>query len=457
LNFDAQKSVDPRGGVLSMLWSFGDGSALEGSEVEHSFLVPGTYTITLSATSTMATHGEKKFVVRISEPVARPLSDVSISEVFADPEGDDSDEFIEIFNGTTTSTDLSGCRLQTSEENSFVIPSETRLDPGKFLVFYRLATHLNLANDGGEVDLLTASGTLLDAAIFPKSSSGHSRQRTNTGWLDVSMPTPGRFAVASEVFVPDPPKKVLGTKIKNKVAKKVVVAPVAITFDNTEGLVSGRPVIARGTVTAVPGVLGKQYFYLSSAEGGMQIYQSKKDFPPLEVGDVVEVRGKISIVGGVKRIAVANKFAIDILDTAKGLAPQKLQLDDMSEENAGELVVVAGEITEITGNRVYVDDGRGEIAVYLHASAKIDKKDFKVKQMVKVIGILEQTEKGWRISPRSQADISVTGVADEAPQAVAGEKIATTVGSYNYWVVGGFGVGAVVFILLVRLRSKKSS
>jgi hypothetical protein len=186
----------------------------------------------------------------------------------------------------------------------------------------------------------------------------------------------------------------------------------------------------------------------------MQIYQSKKDFPPLEVGDVVEVHGKISIVGGVKRINIANKFAVDILDTAKGLTPQEVQLDDMGEENTGELVFVVGEITEITGSQLYVDDGRGEIPVYLHASAKIDKKDYKVKQMVKVTGILEQTEKGWRISPRSQTDIVVTGVANEAPKGVAGEKIQEPNFSKKYWITGGIGTVLLGGAMFFKLRKQ---
>jgi hypothetical protein len=126
----------------------------------------------------------------------------------------------------------------------------------------------------------------------------------------------------------------------------------------------------------------------------------------------------------------------------------------MSDENAGELVVVAGEITEITGSQLYVDDGNGEIPVYLHASSNIDKKDFKVKQLVKVTGILEQTEKGWRISPRAQSDMVVTGVAEEALKAVAGEKIMNQDSSKKYWVTGGIGVlllgGALIFTFYKR-------
>ncbi len=455
LHFNATKSVDPRGGTLFMDWDFGDGSKLEGANVEHVFLQSGIYQVQLSATSSVGTVGTKKFVVRIAEPGVLASSGVIISELFVDPSGTDSEEFVEVFNDSTTTADVSGFKLQTSEENSFVIPAETHVAPEQFLVFYRLATHLDLANGGGEVDLVSASGTLVDAAVFPKGDVGKSFSRDGAVWKWASAPSPGRFALASEIIEALPPQKVLGTKIKKTAVKtkKTALPPIAVNFNDTENLVSGRPVIARGIVTAVPGVLGKQYFYLSTSEGGMRIYQSKKDFPPLEVGDVVEVTGKISVVAGVKRINIANRSAVDILDTEKGLEPQEIKLNDLGDENAGELVFVQGEITEITGNHLYVDDGDGEIPVYLHTSAKIDKKDFKMQQLVRVTGILEQIDKGWRISPRTQSDIRVTGVAKDPQQAVAGEKISTGP-KHRYFSTAIIG-GAALAVGAIALNRKR--
>ncbi len=456
LVFDASKSVDPRGGSLFVNWDFGDRSSLDGARVEHAFLQPGTYKVRLSATSSVGTIGVKDFVVRIVAQSRAPLSGVVISELFVDPTGADTEEFVEVFNGTTITTDISDYRLQTSEEDGFVVPPATMLPPQSFLVFYRLATRLDLVNGGGEVNLISASGTLVDAAVFPKAVSGKSFSRQGESWKWAVVPTPGRFALASEIVVEETAQKVLGTKIKATTkpkTKKVALAPVAVDFDDTEDLVSGRPVIARGVVTAVPGALGKQYFYLSTTEGGMQIYQSKKDFPPLEVGDVVEVTGKISVVQGVKRINIPNKSAVDILDTDGGLEPQKIILDDMFEENTGALVVVQGEITEITGSQMYVDDGKGEIAVYVRESTKINKKDFKVGQIVKVFGILEQSEKGWRLSPRTPEDMQVVGTVSDAPKAVAGEKIESS-GSKKYAIVGVLGGAALVTVAFFKFRKR---
>jgi PKD repeat protein len=54
VSFDATDSTDPDGALVSYHWDFGDGSTVEGAEVDHVFAKPGTYRVTLTATDDAA-------------------------------------------------------------------------------------------------------------------------------------------------------------------------------------------------------------------------------------------------------------------------------------------------------------------------------------------------------------------------------------------------------------------
>ena len=135
------------------------------------------------------------------------------------------------------------------------------------------------------------------------------------------------------------------------------------------------------------------------------MYQSKKDFPELVLGDKITVQGKISESAGAKRILLENKEAVDILDTGTEPEVKKSSIKNLKQINPGSLVYAEGEITEIKGTYMYIDDGETEIVVDFKKGAAVDKSVLKEGEMAAVTGVLEQTKDGLHIWPRSQDDI----------------------------------------------------
>ena len=120
----------------------------------------------------------------------------------------------------------------------------------------------------------------------------------------------------------------------------------------------------------MPGVFGDQYFYLTDGSAGIQIYQNKKTFPPLAVGDMAQVYGTISEANGIKRINVKSKDDVDILSIDNFVTSAELNVDEIDESLAGGLVNFQGEITEIKSNFMYVDNGNGEAWFILNKEQK---------------------------------------------------------------------------------------
>ncbi len=50
IDFDANLSFDPDGQIASLVWDFGDGTSASGSQISHSYAVPGIYTVKVTAT-----------------------------------------------------------------------------------------------------------------------------------------------------------------------------------------------------------------------------------------------------------------------------------------------------------------------------------------------------------------------------------------------------------------------
>lgn len=387
LSFDASDSADPRGGLLRIIWNFGDETILTGGKVLHSYATSGVFAVTVLATSTAGTVGEKKISVRIASGLATKNTGVKISEVMVNPEGADSREFIRLYNSSSSTVDLSGWKL-IYKDKEYILPAKTNILPADSLIFFQAVTHFMLENTtGGKIELLTPDEAVANVFSFGKALEGQSFTSTST-------------LVAAQ-------------KIVKKITTKKVLLTMAMSLTEAREAAKDTPVKVRGTVAALPGSFGVQYFYLIDGATGIQVYQYKKLFPAMKVGDVVEVKGVTSVASGIKRIKVSKKEDISVRSVDATSSSTAVTLEELDEELAGALVKITGEVTEIKSNFMYVDDGTTEAVVYFKKGAKIDKKKFQEGELVEVEGVLEQAKSSLQIWPRNQNDIRVIGQSED--------------------------------------------
>jgi len=118
--------------------------------------------------------------------------DLVITEIMANPDGDDEgNEWFEIYNATTTATDLTGLTLIESKEDltgaSQCVMTQMIIEPGAYLVLGGVATEFKpdfvdygygdgldgIANSAGRLALQCGS-TEVDQVIYAETTSGHS-------------------------------------------------------------------------------------------------------------------------------------------------------------------------------------------------------------------------------------------------------------------------------------------
>ncbi|MBT3538939.1 hypothetical protein HN481_02320, partial [Candidatus Parcubacteria bacterium] len=201
-------------------------------------------------------------------------------------------------------------------------------------------------------------------------------------------------------------------------------------------------------------------------------YMYKKDFPKLEIGDRVEINGELSESGGEARVKVKEKKDITKIDHVNIPQSKLVEVSEVGEMMEGWLIQVNGEITELKGSYMYIDDGTEEVKVYFKRGTGIKKDILQEGDIVSVTGLVHQTKSGYQLLPRSQKDIVKTGVAETFVTKVEEEKkdsaadlaekyLTATAGGLTAIFVGLFGkshgdkVGGVFRRVVESVRRKK--
>ena len=358
--------------------------------------------------------------------------DIIINEILPNPKGKDfaaepNGEWIELFNTGDYDINLAGWQiddLKDSGSKPFIIPKNTIIKGESFLVFYYEKTKIALNNNGDEVSLINPDGDLLDFVFYnEKALEGNSFARADDGvWNWTENLTPGKENIISEEKENKKIKENKNLKqnenkrywsddqnVLNSAEGKSKENPMEISITGAKKLLKGIWVKIKGAVSVQPNVLGKKIFYISGS--GIQIYFFKEDFPDLEIGDYISIVGKMSEQSGEKKINIEEKEDIVFIESDKIPVPEIISTGDIDEDIVGSLVSVEGEVVKTSGNVFYIDDGTGEIKIYIRATTGIKKPKMKKGDRVNIVGIASRTFSGFRVLPRFQEDIILGSIA----------------------------------------------
>ena len=397
---------------------------------------------------------------------------IIINEFLPNPAGDDEEgEWIELKNLSSEAINLSGWQLKDNTSRKYILPSST-VAAGGFLIIYRLDSQIALNNSGVEaLSLYTPAEKLIDRVEYVgPAKEDYSYSRTSQGvWRWTSSLTPGQENIfsnqddlaaepAEEEELAGGVKKIATKTIKSSktasASKTTTSGVLAVPLEQVRELELGQKVRVRGTVSVEPGVLGSQVFYLAGS--GVQVYCYKKDFPNLKIGDYLEVTGELSESGGERRVKITGQKDIKILSSGQPLIIKELAGSDIGEETEGYLAQVSGEVIEVKGSNIYLDDGSEEVTIYIKSSTGINLKSLQIVpgEHLTVTGVVSQTKSGYRLLPRYESDIvrgAVEGVSetiDSSQSSISGRE------KYFLAIIAFLSVAAVY--LLWQIKKLKS-
>lgn len=466
--FDSSDSTDPENDPLTFTWNFGDGQTASGAYVSHIYGKEGKFKVVLTVEDVLGATSTAIHYLNITNPDAiknfngagTPL--VVINEILPNPFGSDETEWIELWNAGKTEIDLSSWKLDDDEGGSrpYKIPEGTTIGSGEFLVFKKEKTKLTLNNTYDAVRLLDPDGEVIFETFYDEVPEGAAWAQDEQGvwhWTQILTPGEKNIIKFQEKIESKKASKVSSSKKKTSKTKQTTKF-IETTLLEIREQDLGDGVKVKGYVTAPPGILGSQIFYIADEEScpGIQIYMYKKDFPELKLGDLVEVFGILSESGGERRIKVTEKSHIKVLESHEPRNPISIQLAEVEESLEGCLVQIVGEITEKSGSNWYIDDETGELKIYFKSSLAFSKPQINIGDQIEAVGIISQTKTGFRLLPRYENDLKI-----KAPTDSSFEKNSVTEApakSHRHQVLGILGaVAGILGLTLVGFGIKSGT
>lgn len=166
-------------------------------------------------------------------------------------------------------------------------------------------------------------------------------------------------------------------------------------------------VTVEGIVTVPSGTLDDG-FAVQDRSGG--IYVTRTMGNVAKVGDRVRLSGRI--VAPNNQIAI-EPLTIEFMGAGRVAAPPAVKTGAVGPATEGRLIAVRGKVAgEVIddppwGWKVYVNDGSGQLLVFIAAASGIDIKAFRTGQPLRVVGFSGRYEQHTELLPRQQADLEI--------------------------------------------------
>jgi uncharacterized protein YdeI (BOF family) len=191
--------------------------------------------------------------------------------------------------------------------------------------------------------------------------------------------------------------------------------PIAIAEARTRP--NGDEVTLQGYITVPPGAFnsgtGENGFAIQDDTGGIYVQLDQK--LNIGLGTQVRVQGTLDEQNKL-RVLKSLPSEIEQVQGTRTVAPRSVRTGDIAEALEGRLVQVTGNVTQTFqddspyGYELYIDDGSGEVQVYVYLTAGFDRATLEALtagQRITVVGLAAQYEAQYEIVPRQRSDLTV--------------------------------------------------
>jgi DNA/RNA endonuclease YhcR with UshA esterase domain len=192
-------------------------------------------------------------------------------------------------------------------------------------------------------------------------------------------------------------------------------APHAISIAQARSLPLGTVVTVDGSVTTPSGAFESSFFDkgfgLQDKSAG--IYVSLQTNLGVAPRAQARVTGTLTDSFGLLILVPADPSDVKIHGAGPKVKPEFVATGAVGEATEGRIVRVVGTITQAPasdgsfGSKLFVDDGSGELQIFVNTQTGIDLSGLMAGQTVSVTGFSSQFETHYEIDPRFPSDIEV--------------------------------------------------
>jgi len=202
----------------------------------------------------------------------------------------------------------------------------------------------------------------------------------------------------------------------SSVAMPANAAPHVISIAEARALPAGTVVTVDGSVTTPSGAFESSFFDVGFGlqDKNAGIYVSLQTNLGVAPRRQARVTGKLQDNGfGLLLLVPVSPSDVKLHGAGPKVPVEWVTTGGVGESTEGRIVRVVGTITQAPvmdsfyGYKFYVDDGSGELTIFVNTQTGIDLSGLAVGQTVSVTGFSSQFDTHYEIDPRFPADISV--------------------------------------------------
>lgn len=192
------------------------------------------------------------------------------------------------------------------------------------------------------------------------------------------------------------------------------LAAAIISIADARARALGTEVTIEGAVTSPPGAFKSSKsddgFTLEDESGGIYVRVNGRR-AGVNGGVRLRVTGKLADSNGQLVIAPVSYRQVEVLGRSRARAPQLVETGQVNETTESRLVTIEGRISRPLvddapyGFRLYVNDGSGEIMVFVSTSTRIKRRGLLPGKRLGVTGVGGQYKDHYEVEPRFPADI----------------------------------------------------
>jgi len=181
----------------------------------------------------------------------------------------------------------------------------------------------------------------------------------------------------------------------------------ASTVDIKNAKIIKNKVKISGLVTTKADLFLDSRLYIQDGTAGIRVKLKYGDWLTfIKVGQRLTLTGFIDEYYTEKELVIIDDSEIKV-GSEELLAPFVIKTGDY-QNYEGAFVKVIGKITQTSGDTFYMDDGSGEVKIYVKENLGITLPDKRVGDSAEITGILNNWNGGFRLLPREQNDIKIT-------------------------------------------------
>ncbi len=415
-----------------------------------------------------------------SVPVPGPKT-LQLFELYPNTTGNDKEEeFITVKNTGNTAMTLTGWMLKDASGKTYVFESAT-LAPNAMLKISAAQSGIALNNNKETVELFAPDQQLVDTITYEKTIQGDTLIRSGNTWswssevpasqqapaptvpMEIANTNEPKTTITPEPVKPKPTPTETATVIitptdnKESVVTEIQTATMVVTVAQAKNKEDGAVVELMATATVVPGVLGKQFFYVQDNSGGIQVYKYDADFPNMEIGTFLHLKGEMSTSGQERRIKIGKNGFIKILGQDPPLEALNVPITDLSKNQMGTLVKTTGVIKSVGSDSLEIEQNGQTLEIAVVAYTGIDTSPLLPGMKLEVTGIVRPFGEKIKLAPRSQNDLVVleektplvTGTVDSGK--TSEQKMNQLIGG----ILAAAATSAVIFWIARQYTRKK--